>query len=762
MAEAIARSPSAEGNNKVKAKARSMEARVVNASHSAEKWSPSSSASDIVKSIHAMLHPRNIVLVGATDKPGNYAERIWNNLVKYEFAGGLYPVNSKRETIWGVPCYKDFASLPDKPDHVLVLVPARFAVQVIRDAAAAGARSATIVPWGFSEMQDDESQKLAAELQQAIRETGLAVTGPNCLGNLSAGENLFTNIDDRIVTMEAGSVAIAGQSGAIVMAIRQALEDRGVGVGYMVTTGNEAGLETPDLIAYFAADPSIRVIVVYLEGVRNTKVFREACKAARAAGKPVIALKLGSSEGGRAAAMAHTGALAGSIETFDAISTREGVIRVRGLDELIETTECFVHAEPPKNDRLAAVSLSGGKRGLLIDAFHSAGLNFAPLSANASGQLAKTPGRGSIVGNPLAAGFAAVVDPSVYMKSIKIMIDDPDTDVVIIDAELPKAPHELRERNFSIVNEMAGHADKPVIYISAISIGFTEFTKGLRKSLPHLAVMQGLDRAVGAIKSLIDYASLRKVVPDILSSSSASARATLERTLKNATGAALDEVASKALLKAYGIPVSKEEIAQTAPDAVKIAKKIGFPVVAKIVSAEILHKSDIGGVVLNINSAAEVKKAFNDITARVKKLKNKPKLEGILIAQQVKADLELVVGASLDAEMGPVVLFGTGGVDIELMKDVALAGAPLDADEAKQLIGKTKAGVKMKGYRGKPALHEASAVKALVGLSNLMADAGTRIASIDVNPFLINSKVGVAVDGLIVLNNAAANKAAKH
>ena len=237
----------------------------------------------------------------------------------------------------------------------------------------------------------------------------------------------------------------------------------------------------------------------------------------------------------------------------------------------------------------------------------------------------------------------------------------------------------------------------------------------------------------------------------------------LEKALKAANGAAaLDEVASKQLLKAYGIPISKEAVAQTAADAAKIAKQIGFPVVAKVVSPDILHKSDIGGVVLNLANAAEVKKAFNDITARVKKLKGKPKLEGILIAQQVKADLELVVGASLDAEMGPVVLFGTGGVDIELMKDVALAGAPLDAAEAKQLIGKTKAGVKMKGYRGKPALHEPSAVKALVGLSNLMADANGRIASIDVNPFLINSKLGVAVDGLIVLNNAAANKAVGH
>jgi acetyltransferase len=342
------------------------------------------------------------------------------------------------------------------------------------------------------------------------------------------------------------------------------------------------------------------------------------------------------------------------------------------------------------------------------------------------------------------------------------MIEDPDTDIVMIDAEFPKAPHELRERNIRLVNDMAAAAAKPVVYISALSVGFTEFTKEFRKSVPNVAVMQGTDRAVSAIRNLINYARLRKNVPDVQSSSSAAAKSALEKALKAAKGAALDEVASKKLLKAYGIPVSKEEIATTANDAAKIAKKIGFPVVAKVVSEQILHKSDVGGVVLNLKTAAEVKKAFNDIMARMKKIKGKPVIEGILIAQQVKAELELVVGGSLDAEMGPVVLFGTGGVDIELMKDVALAGAPLDADDAKELINRTKAGVKLKGYRGKPALHEPSVVKALVGLSNLMADANGRIASIDVNPFLINTKTGVAVDGLIVLNNEAAQKSAGH
>src|SRR5581483_11945839 len=208
----------------------------------------------------------------------------------------------------------------------------------------------------------------------------------------------------------------------------------------------------------------------------------------------------------------------------------------------------------------------------LIDAFSSAGLNFAPLTQSASGRLAKMLGPGSIVGNPLDAGFAAVVDPSVYIQSIKIMIEDPDTDIVVIDSELPKAPHELRERNLRRVNEMAAHAGKPVIYISTMSIGFTEFTKGLRLSLPHIAVTQGLDRAVGAIKALIEYARLPKSVPETKSSSSAAARTVLERTLKHANAQALDEVASKKLLKAYGIPISKEAIARTSSQAVAIAK----------------------------------------------------------------------------------------------------------------------------------------------------------------------------------------------
>jgi acetyltransferase len=712
---------------------------------------------DHLQGVDALLHPRNVVLVGATDKPLNWAERIWNNLRKYSFAGNVFPMNPRYDQIWGVRCYRSFDDLPEPPDHIVVLVPAPLVADVLRKAAAAGARSATIVSSGFGEMGDAESQRLADELKMTISQTGLAVTGPNCLGNVSTDVRLITNIEERVVPMEPGPVAIAGQSGAIVMQMRQGLADRGISCSYMVTTGNQAGLTTTDLIHYFAYAPNVRVIVAYLEGITDTSAFLAACRAARAAGKPIVAIKLGASEGGRAAALAHTGSLAGSIESFDAVSREYGVVRVNGFDELFETTECFVNVGKLKGNRIAAISLSGGKRGLLIDAFFNGGLEFSPLGEQVSTKLADMLGPGNIVGNPLDAGFASNTKPSVYIDALKVMIDDPDTDLVLLDTEFPQTPNEGRERSLRMVNEFAAAAGKPVIYVNATSTGFTEFSRELRKANPHVAVMKGTDRAVKAIKALFDYAALDKIPPVVTSSSSEDARAELERTLAGA-GGALDEVASKQLFAAYGIPVSQEAVAQSAEDAARIADDLGYPVVAKIVSKDILHKTETGCVILGIQSGAEVQAAFEEIMTKARRLEGNPGIDGVLIAQQISSDLELVIGGSLDPEMGPVVLFGTGGIDIELTRDVALAAAPLSREKARTLIARTKAGVKLAGYRGRPALHQDSVLDALVGISNLMVDARGRIASIDINPFLVNTTGGVAVDGLVVLESATAPK----
>ena len=368
-------------------------------------------------------------------------------------------------------------------------------------------------------------------------------------------------------------------------------------------------------MAYFAADPSIRVIVVYLEGVRNTKSFRDACKAARANGKPIIALKLGASEGGRAAAMAHTGALAGSIETFDAISTREGVIRVRGLDELIETTECFVHVEaaeerPPRRRHPLGRQARADDRRVL---FGRPELQAA--EPGLQDKLGQMLGPGSIVGNPLDAGFAAVVDPTVYIKSVQLMIEDPDTDIVMIDAEFPKAPHELRERNIRLVNDMAGAAVKArglyqrdVGRLHRVHQGAAQIGAECRRDAGHRPRGQR-DQAADRLRRAAQERAGRE-----------SSRARRQGGAGEGAEVGQGRRARRGRLEeaAEGLRHPGVEGRDRAPpptDAAKIAKTIGFPVVAKVVSEQILHKSDVGGVVLNLKTAAEVKKAFNDIMA---------------------------------------------------------------------------------------------------------------------------------------------------
>ena len=314
--------------------------------------------------IDALLNPRNVVIVGATDKPGNWPQRVWRNLKRFEYPKPIYPFNPSRDKVWDTRCYRTFAELPEPPDHLVVLAPAKAVAGILRDAAAAGARSATIMTSGFEEAHDEQGRRLGAELRAVIAETGIAISGPNCLGNFNAAASFFSLPDDRAQSLTRGPVAVVGQSGGIAMAIKRTLEERGVFTDALVTSGNETGLTTADYISYFASQPQIKVIACYLEAVHHTNAFLAALRSARAAGKHVVVMKLGGSDAGRAAAAAHTGALAGTMEAFDAVAGRAGALRVRNLDEVIEAVEFLVHAPLPRGRRLGSITFSGGMRGL--------------------------------------------------------------------------------------------------------------------------------------------------------------------------------------------------------------------------------------------------------------------------------------------------------------------------------------------------------------------------------------------------------------
>jgi acetyltransferase len=713
---------------------------------------PPTSPSETRAKVEALLNPRNIVILGASDKPGSWTQRVWRNARHYKFPGPIYPMNPGRDRVWDTRCYRSFADLPEPPDHVVVLIPAAFVPDALVEAARAGARSATVMTSGFAEATDAVAKELSKRLVETIKQTGLAVSGPNCLGNLHAPAGLMTMPDDRPQRLAVGPVAIISQSGGIAMAIKRTLEERGIDTASVVTSGNEAGLSTADYIAYYAEHPDIRIIVSYLEGMHDAPAFLSACRMARAAGKPVVVMKLGASEDGRAAALAHTGALAGSMQAFDAVAATVGAIRVRTLDDVVETVEYFVHTRLPRGGNLGGITFSGALRGLLLDGAANNGLTFSPLSAKTRQRLESLLTVGTIIGNPLDSGFAALTSQDAYLRCVEIMLDDPGIDVLILQEELPRAPGtERKESNLRAVDAIAAKAGKPIVFVSMISYGLTDYSRLLRADLPHLSFQQEVDKTMRALRSVVDYAQ-NIAEPALATKPSTANQAKLKKALAASVPGCrtLSEVASKALLKAYGLRTPKEAIARSEKEALAIAKRIGFPVVAKAVAAQLTHKSDVGGVIVGLRSAKEVREAYRRIVRNVAR-RTGMTLDGVLIAEQVSDGAELVLGAIRDPEVGPVILFGSGGVQLELHRDVAIAALPLDEKKAISLIDKTRVGKLIQGYRGGPVLDRNAVVKALIGLSQLIIDAGPRIDSIDVNPFLVRRHGGVALDALVVL-----------
>lgn len=715
-------------------------------------------ARESVEKVGALLNPRNIVIVGASDRPGSWTTRLFRNLDRYEYGKPVYPFNPGRDEVWDVKCYKSMSDLPEPPDHLVVLVPAKAVSGVLREAAAAGARSATVFTSGFEEIGTDEGRALGQELRAAIKETGLAVSGPNCLGNLAAPNSLVTMPDDRRQVVERGPVAIVGQSGGLAMAIKRTLEERGVNTGYVVTSGNEAGLTTADYIRFFTQDADTKVIVSYLEGIHDREGFLSACRAARAAGKPVVVMKLGTSERGRGAALAHTGALAGSAEAFDAVAGDAGAIRVGSLDDVVEVTEYMLHARLPGGTGVGAITFSGGLRGLILDAAERNGLNVPPLSPQSQSSLESMLGAGSAVGNPLDGGFGVLTSEDTYRTCIETVLNDPNIDILLLQEELMREPgSDRKEAYLRMVEGIAQTAKKPIAYVSMISYGLTDYSRGLRDELRHLAFQQEVDKGMRTIGTIINYAEQgRRPEPKLPAQTKAEAAAAA-RVRELAAGVesarSLSEPESKALLTAYGINTPAEEVATSVDEAVDAARRIGLPVVLKAVSDALPHKTEAGAVLVGLATEDAVRKGYETILANVAKAAPDVKLDGVLVARQVTGGLELALGISNDPEVGPVVMFGQGGVALELYGDVALAAPELDAARAESLIARTKAASLLAGFRGGAAHDQAAVVDAIQAVGRIARDLGDVIEALDVNPFVVlpGSGGGFALDALAVV-----------
>jgi acyl-CoA synthetase (NDP forming) len=713
-----------------------------------------------VNGVGALLCPANVAIVGASDRPGSWSGGVRRALRRSGFAGKVYPVNPRNATVWdGEACYPSLGELPEPPDHVVVLVPGEAAAQTITAAGRAGARSATIFSSGFGEGGDPKGRALGEALRRAIEEAGIAVSGPNCNGNLAAPGRLLTIPDDRIRELNRGPAAVVGQSGGIVMALYRALAGRAIATSYAVTSGNELGLCSADYIRYLADDPDIRVIGCFLEAIRNPDDFRRACAHAREAGKPVVAVKIGGSEESRTAALAHTGALAGSLACFDAVAETLGIIRVSTLDEMIETIDYFTHASPPKGPRLGALTFSGGLKGLMLESAARNGLAFPALEPETTARLAEVLGVGTSLGNPLDGGYSVLSSRETYFRTIDTLLGDPNIDALLVQEELPAAAGtNAKTENLREVDRRAREGAKPIAVVSMISYNFTDHTRGFRAELAHLPVLQEVDKALKAVAAAGRYGALRAQrddappQPPTTAEQDAIALA-LKRCRPTGDGrSVLDEASSKALLRAYGIAAPQERIAAGLDEALRAAQELGYPVVLKLLAAEVQHKSDIGGVVVGIRNDAELRGAHARIAGNFARARAGAKLEQVLVAQQI-GGLELVLGVQRDPEVGPVVMFGTGGVLLELARDVSFGAVPLSRWQAEGMIERTSAGRLLEGYRGAPPADREGVLAALLALGRLARDLGERIESIDINPFvaLAGGQGALALDALVIL-----------
>ena len=506
-----------------------------------------------------------------------------------------------------------------------MLVPATGVAEALRSGAAAGARSATVFSSGFGEAYDTEAAGLGRELAAVIAETGLAVSGPNCMGNVCAKTRFVTFPEDRMLTVKEGPVAMVGQSGGMMLFANGALNERGVVAEYLITSGNEAGLSVGDYIAFFADQPELKVIVIYVEAVSNLETFKAACRMARDAGKHIVALKLGQSEGGREAALAHTGSLAGSIEAFDAVAGEAGVVRADTLDDVVEMTELLAYTGAPSGRNLGAITLSGAFRGLLLDGAERNSLHFRPLEAATTEKLNAILGVGSLVGNPTDGGYGVLTSADNYINSIDAMQADPNVDIVLVQEQIPREAGSGRAEAYVRLLEdyAATRAKKPIAFCAPTSHGHTDFSRALRAEAPHVSFLQEANKALRAIAAVARRDEMERLARGAEGAKPAPTveqSALVERLRKRAgsEAAALNEFESKEVLRAYGIATPKEELVASLDDALAAAGRIGYPVVLKAVSQTLTHKSDAGAVALNLATPEQLRAAYERMSANAR------------------------------------------------------------------------------------------------------------------------------------------------
>jgi len=693
--------------------------------------------------LRALFAPSSVALVGASEGSG-WARFIVESLRTAGLPGRLVPVHRRNPTAFGEPTVASLRDLDDPVDLAFVMVPTDAVESVLDDAAEAGIRNVIVLASGFAEI-GDEGRERERRLADVAIDHDLTLLGPNCLGYVNSHAKAAPFGLHLVPPLQSGPVGIVLQSGALASAVMQFTRSRAIGVSLLTSMGNEAIVTAADVIEYLLGDEDTRVIALFLESIRDPARFVALADRALAAGKPLVALKVGRTPAGQAAALAHTGAVAGDDAVVAAVLRQHGVVRVDSLEELLTTAGLLGYVRAPEGRRMGVVTASGGACDIIADRSADEDIeipDFAPATVD---RIAAVLPSFAAVRNPLDITGFVLADPKAAASdagvvALNALIDDPGIDFIFNAVALPAAPPpdpSLLQRRMDGVAAAQRRTDKPIVHFTNVCTDVSPFARGVLAE-HGLHVLGGIELGIRAVGHALAWSDARS--RPVASPGQGPALVEVRR------GGPWSEAAAREFVAGFGVPVVPAELVTSAAAAVAAADRLGYPVVLKVCAAALTHKSDAGGVALGLADEAAVRAAF----VRLEALGRDHDGEGVLVSPLRDKGIELFAGVRIDPAFGPVLAVGLGGVWIEILGDVSLRALPVPADEIERMLGELRGAALLRGARGEVPVDVAAVAKAVAALADAAAALGPGLAAVEVNPLWVRGAEVEALDVLMV------------
>jgi acetyltransferase len=688
--------------------------------------------------------PQSVAVVGAAREPGKLGYGVLSNILKYKYTGQVYPVNPKADEILGLPCYPSVLAVPGPVELAVIVVPNKFVPQVMEECGKKGVHGAIIISAGFREAGMD-GIKLEHQVLEIAAHYGVRVVGPNCLGIISTHTPLNASFAAGMPPL--GGIAFMSQSGALCTAILDWALAKQIGFSYFVSLGNKADVNEVDLLQAWENDKDSRVIIVYMEGLRDGRQFMDVARRVTRH-TPVIAVKSGNTAAGSRAVSSHTGSLAGSERAYQAAFGQSGVLRASSIEQLFDYALAFAYQPPLQGRNVAIVTNAGGPGIMATDALESNGMKLATLQPETVELLRQGLPAAANVYNPVDVIGDALADR--YEHALQAVLADKNVEGVLVI--LTPQVYTQIEETAEVIGRLAASQDKPVL---ACFMGEERVGPGIqilnKHSIPNYSFPE---RSVGALKAMADFWEQSHRPSPAYEEFSVDRNRVKRvfRRVRREGRLSLGDAEAREIVEAYGLRIPRSVLAKTVDEAVQAANSIGYPVVMKVASPDILHKSDIGGVRLNVRDADQVRDLFDLLIYRAQRYMPEATIWGVLVQEMVAKGKEVIIGVNRDPQFGPLLMFGLGGIYVEVLKDVTFRIAPVSRQEATEMIDEIRSYHLLRGVRGEKPSDLEAIVDAILRVSQLVTDF-PEIVEMDINPLMVleAGSGAIAVDSRFVL-----------